>query len=159
MKKTLLASALIAATLAPLGAQAQDYRHDRDQREARHDDRRDDRRAWRGDRRDDRQDARRDWHQDRRNDRHEDWQRWRESHRDEYRRGRWNAPFRYQQFAIGGIVPRAFWSSQYYVSDWARYRLPRPEYGFQRYVRHYDDLLLINTRNGRVLRVYRNFYW
>jgi len=26
-------------------------------------------------------------------------------------------------------------------------------------VRHYDDVLLIDTRSGRVVRVYRDFFW
>jgi Ni/Co efflux regulator RcnB len=136
MKKTLLTGALIAATLAPAAVQAQDHRwHDRDSRE------------WRQDRR--------DW----RHDRREDWQRWRDSHRDVYRRGTWRAPFAYRSFGIGAVVPRIYWGPQYYVQDWRTYRLPAPGYRWYRYVRHYDDLLLINTRNGRVVRVYRNFYW
>ena len=34
-----------------------------------------------------------------------------------------------------------------------------PATAYQRYVRHYDDLLLVNTRTGRVIRVYNGFYW
>ena len=125
MNKALFAGALIAATLAPVAAQAQDRNHDR--------------REWREDRRDARHDRRE----------------WREHHR---RNDRWNAPFRYRSFSVGVIAPRAYWAPNYYVNDWGRDRLPRPGYGYYRYVRHYGDLLLINTRNGRVIRVYRNYY-
>lgn len=147
MKKTLMIGALIAATLAPVAAQAQDRRwdNDRDRREWR-----DDRRDWRGDRR--------DWREDRR-DRREAWQRWRDSNRDRYRRGNWRAPFAYRSFGIGMTLPRTYWGPRYYVDNWGYYRLPRPGYRHYRYVRHYDDLLLINIRTGRVVRVYRDFYW
>lgn len=128
MQKTLLVGALIAATLAPMAAQAQD-------------------RHW--------DNRRHGWHQDDR----ADWQHWRATHRDHYRRGNWNAPFRYRAFNIGMVVPRTYWGPRYYVDNWSYYRLPSPGYGYYRYVRHYDDMLLINTRNGRVVRVYRNFYW
>jgi Ni/Co efflux regulator RcnB len=167
MKKSLLTAALIAATLAPVAAQAQDHRgnNERDRREWRQD-RREDRRDWRQDRRadrrewrQDRREDRREWRQDRRADRREDWQRWRDSHRDVYRRGTWRAPFAYRNFSIGMTVPRSYWAPSYYVNNWGTYRLPAPGSRWYRYVRHYDDLLLINTRNGRVVRVYRNFYW
>jgi Ni/Co efflux regulator RcnB len=130
MKNVLLTGALIAATMAPAAAQAQDHRWDnqRDHREVRLDQR-------------------------------EDWQRWRDAHRNDYRRGAWRAPFAYRSFNVGMSVPRDYWAPQYYISNWGAYRLPAPAYGYYRYVRHYDDVLLINMRTGRVLRVYHNFYW
>lgn len=129
MKNTFLTGALIAASLAPVAASAQDHRWDnRDHRE---------------------------WRQDRR----EGWQGWRDAHRDNYRRGNWRAPFAYRSFDIGMAVPRAYWAPEYYVNNWDYYRLPAPGYRWYRYVRHYDDVLLINTRSGRVVRVYHNFYW
>jgi Ni/Co efflux regulator RcnB len=95
----------------------------------------------------------------RRGDYHADeWRGWRDSHPGDYRRGGWRAPFGYRNFGIGAIAPRGYWDSRYYVNDWGRYHLPRPGYGYYRYVRHYDDVLLINIRNGRVIRVYRGFY-
>ena len=151
MKKTLLTGALLAATLSPIAAQAQGYGDRARERQEARQDRRDDAREWRQHNRDDR----REWRQDNR----EDWQRWRDAHRNDYRRGAWSAPFRYQRFDIGVAVPRSYWGSRYYVDNWGAYRLPRPAYAYYRYVRHYDDLLLINTRNGRVVRVYRDFYW
>lgn len=148
MKKTLLIGALIAATLAPAVAQAQERRWDNDR----------ERREWREDRREWRDD-RRDWRQDRRQDRREDWQRWRDSNRNDFRRGNWRAPFRYRTFSAGAVMPRNYWGSRYYVNNWNAYRLPSPGPRHFRYVRHYDDVLLVDTRNGRVVRAYRNFYW
>ena len=46
----------------------------------------------------------------------------------------------------------------YWINDPWRYRLPPAGYG-QRWVRHYDDVLLIDTRRGVVLRVINSFYW
>ncbi len=139
MKNIWLTGALVAAMLTPVAAQARDHHEHRHHREWRHD----------------RHDAHRDW----RRDSHEDWRRWRNSHRNYYRRGAWHAPFAYRSFRIGAIMPRGYWAPGYYVSDWGRYRLPPPRYRFYRYVRHYDDVLLIDIRNGRVVRVYRNFFW
>lgn len=159
MKRALLTGALVAAMLSPVAAQAQngnrerqDARQDRreDRRETRQD-QREDRREWRQDNRSDRREARQD--------NREDWQRNREANRNDYRRGNWNAPFRHRSFSVGVVAPRSYWGSRYYVNNWSNYRLPRPAYSYYRYVRHFDDILLINTRNGRVVRVFNNFYW
>jgi len=29
----------------------------------------------------------------------------------------------------------------------------------QRWVRHYNDVMLVNVRNGRVIQVHRGFFW
>ena len=55
------------------------------------------------------------------------------------------------------IAP-SYYGSSYWIADPWRYRLPPAGYG-QRWVRHYDDLLLVDTRRGIVLRVINNFYW
>lgn len=135
MKTILLTGALIAATLAPVAAQAQDHRRDHDRRE------------WRDNR------------HDSRHDRREGWQRWRDDNRQHYRRGNWRAPFAYRSFRNGAIMPRTYWAPRYYLGNWNSYRLPAPGSRHYRYVRHYDDVLLVDTRNGRVIRAYRNFFW
>lgn len=182
MKTKLLTGALLAASLVPAAAQAQDWDHNRDHHEAgntRADDRggdqrggdhrgygRDDRGDGRhDDRRDQRPDDRRGWAGDNRGDHRGynqgyqgDWHGWRDRHPDYYRSGNWNAPFRYRSFGVGMVMPRDYWAPRYFVNNWDYYRLPRPAYGFYRYVRHYNDILLIDVRNGRVMRVYRGFY-
>ncbi len=147
MRKLIL-TALIAATVMPVAAEAQSWR----------DGRRDDRREWRGDRRDDRRGG-----DDRRDDRNRrwgdnDWRDWRGSNRGLYARGNWRAPFRYYAFRPGGRIAPSYWGSAYWINDPWRYRLPPAGYG-ERWVRHYDDVLLIDTRRGIVLRVLNNFYW
>ena len=43
------------------------------------------------------------------------------------------------------------------IADPWRYRLP-PARGYQRWVRHYDDVLLVDVRRGVVIQVIRGFY-
>jgi Ni/Co efflux regulator RcnB len=128
-------------------------RHDvrRERRDLRHA-----RRELRQDRRDHRQ-ARRDYRRERRWDRH-DWRDWRRDHRRVYRRGSWRAPFRYHTFRTGIRIAPVYYSSRYYIDNPYYYHLPTPGY-YQRWVRHYDDVLLIDIRTGMVLDVIRNFYW
>jgi Ni/Co efflux regulator RcnB len=148
---------LLAATVMPGGVQAQSYgearRSQRDVREEqrdlrqaqRHGDRRDVREA-RGNLRDARQESR------------EDWQDYRRTHRDVYRGGNWRAPFRYSKWNVGAQLRPTYYSSRYYISDPYRYRLPRPGANLQ-WVRHYNDVLLVNVRTGRVMQVHRGFFW
>lgn len=148
---------LLAATIMPGIAQAQSYREARDsQREVR-EERRDLRQAERyGDRRDVR-DARGDL-RDARQESREDWRDYRRTHRDVYRGGNWRAPFRYSQWNVGVQLRPAYYNSRYYINDPYRYRLPRPGANL-RWVRHYNDVLLVNVRTGRVMQVHRGFFW
>ena len=74
------------------------------------------------------------------------------------RGGNWRAPFRYNQWNVGVRLRPAYYNSRYYIADPYRYRLPRPGVN-QRWVRHYNDVLLVNVRNGRVIQVHRGFFW
>lgn len=87
-----------------------------------------------------------------------DWRDYRTSNRSLYARGNWRAPWRYQAFRPGVRIQPAFYGQRYWIADPWRYRLPRT-IGAQRWVRHYDDLLLVDTRRGTVVDVIRNFYW
>jgi Ni/Co efflux regulator RcnB len=145
--RTLILTALIAATVMPVAAQAQsrgELRHDR--REIQND-----RRELRQDRRDFREDRNHRWGDN-------DWRGWRNQNRGIYSRGTWRAPFRYYAFRPGVRIAPSYWGSAYWINDPWRYRLPPAGYG-QRWVRHYDDVLLIDTRRGVVLRVINHFYW
>lgn len=163
MRKFVILAAM-AATVLPVAAQAQTRELRRDRQELR-EERRDLRQAQRyGDRRDVRRERRdvrqasRELRQDRRDWRRDDWRGWRNNNRGLYARGNWRSPYRYQAFRPGITISAGYYSPRYYVNDWNRYRLPRPGRNL-RWVRHYDDILLINVRNGRVVDVIRNFYW
>ncbi|URD59637.1 RcnB family protein [Sphingomonas sp. KRR8] len=134
MRKLILLG-LMAATAVPTVANAQarqEIRHDR--REVR-----EDRRELRQDRRELRRDQR-------------------EMRRD--RRSAYVAPYagwRYRPVVVGYQLRPAFWGNRYVVNDYGRWNLARPGVN-QRWVRYGDDLLLVNARNGRVLRVIHNRY-
>ena len=170
--RKLFMTALIAAVAMPamaMPAAAQSRGELRRDRQDIREERRDLRDAYRrGDRRDIR-----DGHQDLRraqreyredlNDRNrrwgrDDWRGWRDHNRSLYARGSWNAPFRYTQFNRGVRIAPSYWGQRYWINDPWRYRLP-PAGGYQRWVRHYNDVILVDTRRGIVLDVMRNFYW
>ncbi|MFD1033645.1 RcnB family protein [Sphingomonas hankookensis] len=88
-----------------------------------------------------------------------DWRAYRQGHRNLYARGNWNAPFRYQAFRPGLAIGRPYYAQRYWIANPGRYRLPPARGGYQRWVRHYNDALLIDQRRGRVIDVIRNFYW
>ncbi len=125
--------------------QAQRYGNPRDVR-----DERNDVREARQELREDRQDRNRAWGRD-------DWRGYRDTNRNLYARGNWRAPFRYNSFAVGNRIRPAYYGSRYYIADPWRYHLPAAR-GYSRWVRHYDDVMLIDTRRGRVIEMYRGFF-
>lgn len=163
MRKFVILAAM-AATVLPVAAQAQTREIRRDRQELR-EERRDLRQARRdGDRRDiwrerrDVRDARQELREDRRDYRQGEWRGYRNSNRAIYRRGNWRSPYRYTAFRPGITIRSGYYSPRYYVNDWYRYRLPRPGRNL-RWIRHYDDVLLVNIRTGRIVDVQRGFYW
>lgn len=67
------------------------------------------------------------------------------------------APFRYKRFDVGARIQPSYYGSRYVVKDYQRFHWNRPGAN-QRWVRHYDDALLVNTRTGRVVKVVRNAF-
>jgi Ni/Co efflux regulator RcnB len=67
------------------------------------------------------------------------------------------APFRYHRFNVGARIQPSYYNSRYAVKDYQRFHWSRPGAN-QRWVRHYDDALLVNTRTGRVVKVIRNAF-
>lgn len=173
MRKTLIASLIAAvampAAIVPATANAQNNREIRRDRQDLREERRELRQAQRyGDRRDVREerrdvrDARRDLNQsvrerDRRWGRN-DWRDYRNGNRALYARGNWRAPFRYNQFRPGARIAPSYYGQRYWINDPWRYRLP-PVSRNQRWVRHYNDVVLIDYRRGVVVDVIRGFYW
>lgn len=154
MKTKFLTAGLIAALMAPGVASAQsqrevrESRHDlrEEQRELRGAQRYGDRSDVREERRDVR-DARQEYREDRR-----DW-------RQDRRYSNYRAPFRYQQFRPGSTLRPNYYAPAYRPSWDSRWGVPRAGRNLT-YVRHYNDLLLVNERNGKVIKVYRNhFNW
>ena len=101
------------------------------------------------------------WNQNWRNDRRYDWRGHRDRYRSYYSPGRYYSPYRnrsYSRLSIGLFLGSGYYGSRYWINDPWYYRLP-PAYGAYRWVRYYDDVLLIDLRNGRVVDVIHNFFW
>jgi len=159
--RKILTLALLAATVAPLAipaaANAQSRGEVRDSYRDLQEEQRELREAQRHGDRGDIREERRDVREARREHR-EDWRDYREHNRRAYARGHWRAPFRYQRWHSGVVLRPHYYAPRYYINDYGRYRLPQPGRGL-RWVRHYDDVLLVNIRNGRIVQIYYSFFW
>ena len=163
--RKLIIMGLMAATVLPAAAPAAaqsraEIRHDRrelreEQRELRQAQLHGDRRDVREERRDVRE-ARRELREDRQDRR--DWRQYRQSNRQLYARGNFRSPFAYRTFRPGLAIGTVYYCSAYVSADPYRYRLTAARPGM-RWVRHYDDVLLVDVRRGRAVEVIRNFLW
>ena len=112
---------------------------------------------WRGDR----QNYARNWNRDWRRDDRYDWRGYRNSNRNTYRLGTYYAPYRnysYRHLSAGFFLDTLFFGSRYWIDDPWQYRLP-PTDGPYRWVRYYDDALLVDTYSGEVVDVIYSFFW
>ncbi|MFC3174594.1 RcnB family protein [Novosphingobium bradum] len=101
------------------------------------------------------------WNRDWRRDDRFAWQSWRNQHRDVFRMGRYHSPYNnwsYRRLGIGVFLQPLFFSQDYWIDDPWAYRLPEA-YGPYRWVRYYDDALLVNIYNGEVADVIYDFFW
>lgn len=113
--------------------------------------------SWSG--RDGNHDGRR-WSSDWRNDHRYDWRNYRNRYRSVFHLGRYYDPFGYgyRRFSIGFNLFPGYYSSNYWLSDPYQYRLP-PAYGPYRWIRYYNDALLVDTYTGEVVDVIYGFFW
>ncbi|PCD04767.1 hypothetical protein COC42_06790 [Sphingomonas spermidinifaciens] len=167
----LMAAVAIPSLAVPGVASAQSWREVQDSRRDVREERRELRQAQRyGDRRDIRRErrdvrqAQRELREDRRDFRQarawgrNDWRDWRGRNRALYARGNWRAPFRYNQWRPGVRIAPVYYGQRYWINDPYRYRLPAVRAN-QRWIRHYDDVVLIDYRRGVVVDVIRGFYF
>ncbi|MBS0483248.1 MAG: RcnB family protein [Proteobacteria bacterium] len=94
------------------------------------------------------------------NDRY-DWRSYRRYNPSVYRWGTYYAPYRdysYRRLSIGFFLDTMFFGSNYWINDPWQYRLP-DVYGPYRWVRYYDDALLVNVYNGEVVDAIYGFFW
>ncbi|MFC7535877.1 RcnB family protein [Sphingomonas sp. GCM10030256] len=100
------------------------------------------------------------WRHDWRQDGRYDWRGHRNRHRSLYRFGLYYDPFgySYRPYNVGWPIRSRYWGSNYWIQDPWMYRLP-PAYGPYRWVRYWDDALLIDTRTGRVVDVIYSVFW
>jgi hypothetical protein len=101
------------------------------------------------------------WNNGWRSDRRYDWRGHRNQNRSYYSPGRYYSPYRghnYNRLSIGFYLGSGYYGSRYWINDPWQYRLPTA-YGPYRWVRYYDDVILIDIRNGRVVDVIHDFFW
>ncbi|WP_082474862.1 RcnB family protein [Sphingomonas sp. Leaf343] len=164
-----------------------DWREDERRDDARDNDRRnDDRRNWdRDDRRRDQQrrtygygygdnngwrgqsydrsrfEDRRAWNRGWRSENRYDWTRYRSVNRNAYRLPRYYAPYgwnSYRRLSIGLSLAPQLWGQNYWIADPWSYRLP-DAYGQYRWVRYYDDALLVDLDSGQVVDAVYGIFW
>lgn len=108
-----------------------------------------------------RDDAGRQWSRDWRQDRRYDYNSYRSAHRDTYRMAPYYAPYRnysYRRLSIGSLLENLFFGQRYWINDPWQYRLPEV-YGPYRWVRYYDDAVLVDIYSGEVVDTIYNFFW
>lgn len=106
------------------------------------------------------QDYRR-WDNRWRDNRRYDWYSYRRTAPGAFRVGIYYAPYRnysYRRLSIGFFLDSLFYANRYWIDDPWQYRLP-DVYGPYRWVRYYDDALLVNTYSGEVVDVIYSFFW
>ena len=117
---------------------------------------RDGSRHWDGNR-----DGRHRWSGDWRRDDRYDWRRHRSRYSSLFRLGRYYDPYRYgyRRFSIGLFLGSGYYqNSNYWLNDPWQYRLP-PAYGTYRWIRYYNDALLVDIYSGEVVDVIYGFFW
>ncbi|MEP7222841.1 MAG: RcnB family protein [Novosphingobium sp.] len=103
----------------------------------------------------------REWNRDWRRDNRYNWSGWRSNNRNTFHLGSYYAPYRgwnYRRLGIGVRLESLFFGQNYWISDPWSYRLPEA-YGPYRWVRYYDDALLVNIYDGEVVDVIYNIFW
>jgi len=90
-----------------------------------------------------------------------DWQRYRNANRSVFYVGTYYSPYRYysyRRYGIGSTLGSLFYGNRYWITNPWQYRLP-DVWGPYRWVRYYDDVLLVDIYTGQVVDVIYNFFW
>ena len=100
------------------------------------------------------------WSSSWRHDNKYDWYNWRKRNRWLFHLGFYHDPFGwgYRPYSIGWRMWPSYYGSSYWLNDPWRYRLPYAPPGY-RWVRYWDDAVLVDTWTGEVVDVIYNFFW
>jgi len=95
-----------------------------------------------------------------RSDHRYNWREHRRRHRSLFHLGIYFDPFgwNYRPYSIGWRLWPSYYSRRYWINDPWFYRLPYAPPGY-RWVRYWDDALLVDTFTGEVVDVIHNFFW
>ena len=99
------------------------------------------------------------WNRDWRNNRQYDWSYWRQRNRSVFHLPRYRDPYgwAHRLFSIGWRLWPEYYGSSYWI-DPSLYRLPPAPPG-TRWIRYYNDALLVDMWTGEVIDVIPNFFW
>lgn len=103
----------------------------------------------------------RSWDRGWRSNNRYNWSSYRSSNRSVFSGGRYYSPYQnysYRRLGIGFSLGSLFYGSQYLINDPYYYRLPEA-YGPYRWVRYYDDVLLVDTYTGQVVDAIYDFFY
>jgi len=100
------------------------------------------------------------WIDNWRNDHRYDWRSHRNRHRSIFHLGIYFDPFgwHYRRYNVGWRLWPNYYSSRFWINDPWMYRLPYAPPGY-RWIRYYDDAVLVDTWTGQVEDVIYNFFW
>ena len=100
------------------------------------------------------------WDRNWRNNSRYDWRRYRDHHRSNFHLGVYFDPFgwNYRRYNVGWRLYPNYYSSNYWLNDPSMYALPYAPYPYK-WVRYYNDALLVNTYTGQVADVIYDFFW
>jgi hypothetical protein len=100
------------------------------------------------------------WNNNWRHDHRYDWQDYRRHHRSRFHIGFYYDPFGwgYFPYQIGWRLWPSYYSQNYWISDPWMYRLPYAPPGY-RWIRYWNDALLVDTWTGEVVDVIPSFFW
>lgn len=95
-----------------------------------------------------------------RNDRRYDWYKHRNKYWWLFQLGWYNDPFGwgYYPYGIGWRMWPSYYSRDYWLDDPWQYRLPYAPPG-TRWIRYWDDAILVDLWSGQVIDVVYNFFW
>jgi len=103
----------------------------------------------------------RSWDRGWRSNNRYDWSSYRSRNRNIFSAGRYYSPFQnysYRRLGIGFSLGAQFYGSRYLINDPYYYRLPEV-YGPYRWVRYYDDVLLVDIYSGEVVDAIYDFFY
>jgi Ni/Co efflux regulator RcnB len=102
------------------------------------------------------------WNRHWRDDRRFDWGRYRAENRFAFHLPHYRAPYGwgagYRRFSPGFTLSTVLFEEGFWIDDPYAYRLP-PADGPYRWVRYYDDALLVDVRSGYVVDVVYGIFW
>ncbi|WP_286773438.1 RcnB family protein [Sphingomonas sp. 66-10] len=107
-------------------------------------------------------DDRRAWNRDWRRDTRYNWSNYRYRNRSVFHLPRYYAPYGwdygYRRFSVGVMLSAPLFVEDYWIDDPWTYRLPEV-YGPYRWVRYYNDALLVDVDSGEVVDVIYDIFW